>query len=68
MKKIIALIAIGIVIVIAYFLFRSPAAAPETLESLGSDTTGAIVSDLEQADVGDLDKEFQTIDQDLNSL
>ena len=68
MKKILTFIVMVIVIVLAYLFFRSPAKAPEAPETLGSDKTNVITSDLEQVDIGDLDKEFQTIDQDLQSL
>lgn len=33
-----------------------------------SDTTGSIQTDLNNLDLGDLDKEFQNVDADLNSL
>lgn len=41
----------------------APAPAPAS-----GDTTAAINEQLQGIDFGDLDQEFQTIDQDLNSL
>ncbi len=43
----------------------APATAPLTVEE---DSTSAIDQELDSVDIGDLDKEFQAIDADLNSL
>ncbi|MDP3014926.1 MAG: hypothetical protein Q8N28_00660 [bacterium] len=43
----------------------APATAPATVKE---DSTSAINQELDNIDVGDLDKEFQAIDTDLNSL
>ena len=44
-------------------------ALPETISPImKEDSTSAINQELNSVDVGDLDKEFQTIDADLNSL
>lgn len=43
--------------------------APEAGQSITKeDSTSALNQELDSIDIGDLDKEFQTIDSDLNSL
>lgn len=69
MKKTIIIIAIIVVVVIlAFTALRKQATAPVVETPLGEDTTAAIEQGLEAVDLGDLDAEFQAIDQDLNSL
>ena len=41
---------------------------PAVSEPQPSDTTGMIVKDADALDVGDVDKEFQAIDKDLQTL
>lgn len=63
------LIAIIVIILIAAGLWywqSNRSSAPT--ESTGDDTSAAISQELGTVDIGDLDKEFQTIDADLNSL
>lgn len=44
------------------------AAIPTAPATIKEDSTSAINQELNSIDVGDLDKEFQAIDSDLNSL
>ena len=44
------------------------ATAPTTPVTIKEDSVSAINQELNSADIGDLDKEFQAIDSDLNSL
>lgn len=69
----IGLLVIAIVLVAIWWLsFRRPApqAPPPPPAAEAPDTTGAITQELDalQAEIGDLNKEFQSIDADLNTL
>jgi len=71
MKKI-ALTIIIIIILIAAVAFvfwqRSQKVTPPVQTEVKDDTTSVIDKDLESVDVGDLDKEFEVIDNDLKNL
>lgn len=41
---------------------------PQLLEVSKGDTTGQIQEDLDKIDLGDIDKEFESIDSELNNL
>lgn len=63
------LIAIVVIILIAAGLWywqSNRVSAPA--ESTGDDTSATISQELGTVDVGDLDREFELIDADLNSL
>ena len=77
-KKILLLIVVLIVIVgVAIWLWKAGPSYAPTLPSgngtpitpvIPDDTTSAVVEELDTLDLGDLDTEFQTIDQDLQGL
>lgn len=79
-KKIIAIIIIAAVIaaialVWAYEFFSRPEAPQSLIQvqeespvSKNKDTTSEINAGIESVDLGDLDKEFQDIDAELNNL
>jgi hypothetical protein len=62
-----ALIVIAVIVYVVYQRDRGLQVdySPATQES---DTSSAITQDLEGVDLGDIDKEFQDIDKELNSL
>lgn len=75
MNKSIWIIVIIVIIAVGYWLWNSkwqqPApesALPEVPEVSQEDMTAVIQQDLEQTDLGDIEKQFQGIDAELNSL
>ena len=70
MKKNILWIVIIVIaaVLIWWFMSGQRANGPATTGPTGGDTTQEIAQDLQGLDTGDLDKEFQGIDQDLNQL
>lgn len=72
MNKNILIIAVAVVVIaLAGWLWYQKGYAPATEQETSqeqSDTTSSIQADLEALDLGDLDAEFESIDQDLNSL
>lgn len=72
-KNILIVIVVVAVLVLAgvWFWSRQSSAPSQTQQPLtqeSSDTTASINADLNALDLGDVDKEFQDIDTDLNSL
>ena len=72
-KNILIVIVIVIVLVLAgvWFWSKQSSAPSQTQQPSSqepSDTTGSINADLEALDFPDVDKEFQGIDADLNTL
>lgn len=72
-KNILIVIVVIAALVLAgvWFWSRQSSAPSQTQQPTSqepSDTTGSIQADLESLDLGDVDKEFQVIDADLNSL
>lgn len=65
MKKVLMLLVAAAVVVLGVLLFRS---SPKLTEKAETDTTASIAQQLEGVDLEDLDKEFQSVDSDLNSL
>ncbi|MEK7520818.1 MAG: hypothetical protein AAB560_01950 [Patescibacteria group bacterium] len=76
-----AALAGAVVVLIVAFLWLRQTQAPPSAPSLPSqtppisppptakeDSTSAINSELQALDINDLDKEFQTVDADINSL
>lgn len=69
MAVIIALVAAG-ALAAWWFLYQKPAPSPvaQPTASVTPTAEEVEVNQVEGIDVGDVDKEFQTIDNDLNSL
>jgi FtsZ-interacting cell division protein ZipA len=74
-KTLIIILAIIIVAILVWYWWSSSSSAPQQQETsptvqnpAPNDTTSAINKELEGIDLGDLDREFQNIDSDLNSL
>lgn len=72
-KNILIVSAAVVVLVLAGIWFWSkqssaPSQTQQPSSQEPSDTTGSINADLEALDLGDVDKEFQGIDVDLNTL
>lgn len=65
MKKFLIAVVIIIVIVLA-FLYLEPAKRESIDQS--ADTTESITKDLDSVDVGGLDADFNSLDEDINSL
>ena len=63
-KKTLIILIIAALILIGLWIWQKPEAPAETT----ADTTAVINKELESLDVGDLEKEFQSIDADLNTL
>ena len=63
-KTLLIIIIIAAIALLGFLLSGSPAVKPAPAE----DSTAAITKDLEGVDLGDLDKEFQDVNADLNSL
>ena len=66
-NTIIAIIVLGILALAGVWWFQS-SKGPSPASEQPSDTTGAILQDADALDLGDLDKEFQDIDRDLQTL
>ena len=67
MKNIIIILIILAILLLGVFYFLDMN-QPDLQSELEDDTTASIEADLDEVDLGDLDKEFESIDQDLNSL
>lgn len=82
-KKNLIFFIVGVAIVLAIWYWQAqkgkiivpldniPAASETNQQdssAIGGDTTSVINQELDSIDISDLDKEFQTIDSDLNSL
>lgn len=78
-KKYFVVLIIGVVVILVglgiwYWqsqeeeIVAPSAAIPTAPATVKEDSTSAINQELNSIDVGDLDKEFQAIDSDLNSL
>lgn len=65
MKKVLMLLVLVAVVALGVWLFRS---SPEVAKESATDTTASINEQLGNVDLGDLDKEFQSVDSDLNTL
>ncbi len=74
MKKTILIIIILVIVIgtiIFWWIMQKPVPSVSLVPSapvLKNDTTSVIDKDLESIDVGDLDKEFEVIDNDLKNL
>jgi len=69
MKPIIIIIVAIIAILAVLWIFGQAPIAPEIpLDGTQDDTTSAVAEDIENLDLGDIDSEFEVIDQDLESL
>ncbi|MDP3727613.1 MAG: hypothetical protein Q8R35_03165 [bacterium] len=67
-KLLIAIIVIVLAAAALWWWQSNAPATPSAGETVGSDDTAAISQELETVDLGDVDKEFQAIDADLDSL
>ena len=67
-KKLLIAIIVIILAAAGIWWWRSQAPATPSGEAAGNDDTATISQELETVDLGDLDKEFQSIDADLNAL
>lgn len=63
-KTLLILIVIAVVLAAVWMITREQAQAPAER----SDTTGAIEQDIQNVNLGDLEKEFQEIDSQINQL
>lgn len=72
MKKLIWVIVVIVIVVIGFLVLGRRAnnnvSAPSNAGITSGDTTAAINRDLESISVNDLNKEFQSVDADLNQL
>ena len=74
MKKTLWIIIIIVIVLVGGWLWKTRVQQPSTqgLPQLPAvsetDTTTQIQQDLDQIDLGDIDKEFESIDAELNSL
>ncbi len=73
MKKIISIIVLVIIIVGVAYLYVNYSTSPKEESKVNQvdtrvDTTANINRAIENIDLGDLDKEFQVIDSELESL
>ena len=81
MSKTLLIIIVIIAAIAGFWLWNSNESEEGSLEPIPSaeglpqlpevsqgDTTGQIQEDLDKIDVGDIDKQFENIDADLNSL
>ena len=69
MKKTLWIVVILVVLVVAFLALKSKApevSAPTADQA--SDVTSAITNDLGSIDIGGIDQEFKSIDDELNSL
>lgn len=70
-KALIVVLLVVVVLVVVYLLLSQRGyvpAVPEVGAPAADDTTAVINQGLEGVDLGDLDAEFQAIDQELNNL
>ena len=67
-KKLLIAIIVIVLAAAALWWWQSQVPAAPSAEETGSDDTATISQELDAVDLGDLDKEFQTIDADLNAL
>ena len=69
MKKTLWIIVVLVVLVAAFFAlkYKAPEVSAPTADQ-ANDTASAITNDLGSIDIGDIDQEFKSIDDELNSL
>jgi len=65
---IIGIIVVGILVLAGVWWFQSKKGPSYAPLPEPSDTTGMIIQDADALNVGDVDKEFQDIDRDLQTL
>ena len=66
-NTIIIIVALGVLALAGVWLLQAnKESSPAPLQP--ADTTGMIIKDADALDMGDIDKEFQAIDKDLQTL
>ena len=65
---IIGIIVVAIIVLAGIWLMQSNKGPESPVPLQPSDTTGMIIKDADALNVGDVDKEFQDIDRDLQTL
>ncbi|MDP2637197.1 MAG: hypothetical protein Q8P03_01130 [bacterium] len=64
----IGIVIIAAVVLVGVWMFSQQGTETQQESEAPADTTGSIQADLDALDLGDLDAEFESIDQDLNDL
>ena len=67
-KNILIGIVVIAVILVGVWIFLQQGTETQQESQAPADTTSSIQADLDALDLGDVDAEFESIDQDLNSL